>query len=289
MAGHPTIGSTFALARAGVHRAGARALRVRPGRRADAGGADVARRDLTLRVDDAAAADVRRADRRSAPARPRALGLPEAAVAGTGLPVQVVSCGVPFLFVPLATRRAVDNAALDRAAYRRRCFRRAPVEASTASSCFRPERGGDKRHGVQPDVRAGRSASPKIRRPAARAVRSAATSSGTRSCRRRKAGAMLSLQGVKMGRPSHIHMSIGVEGGEITSVRVGGEAVLAGEGTLYIPVRRSVMRRVVSVDADRRGRSVAGGADCAVARRAGAGARRAAQAAATPPADRASC
>ena len=50
-----------------------------------------------------------------------------------------------------------------------------------------------------------------------------------------KAGAMLSLQGVKMGRPSHVHISIGVEGGEITSVRVGGEAVLAGEGTLYIP------------------------------------------------------
>ncbi len=46
---------------------------------------------------------------------------------------------------------------------------------------------------------------------------------------------MLSLQGVKMGRPSHVHISIGVENGEIRSVEVGGEAVLAGEGTLYIP------------------------------------------------------
>ena len=45
---------------------------------------------------------------------------------------------------------------------------------------------------------------------------------------------MLSLQGVKMGRPSHVHISIGVEKGEIASVRVGGEAVLAGEGTLYV-------------------------------------------------------
>ncbi len=45
---------------------------------------------------------------------------------------------------------------------------------------------------------------------------------------------MLSLQGVKMGRPSHIHIAIGVDGGEITSVRVGGESVLAGEGTLYL-------------------------------------------------------
>jgi trans-2,3-dihydro-3-hydroxyanthranilate isomerase len=46
---------------------------------------------------------------------------------------------------------------------------------------------------------------------------------------------MLSLQGLKMGRPSQVHMSIGVQSGEISSVRVGGEAVLAGEGTLYIP------------------------------------------------------
>jgi trans-2,3-dihydro-3-hydroxyanthranilate isomerase len=49
-----------------------------------------------------------------------------------------------------------------------------------------------------------------------------------------QAGMMLSLQGVKMGRPSHIHIAIGLEKGEISSVRVGGEAVLAGEGTLYV-------------------------------------------------------
>jgi predicted PhzF superfamily epimerase YddE/YHI9 len=49
------------------------------------------------------------------------------------------------------------------------------------------------------------------------------------------ARSILSLQGVKMGRPSEVHVSIGVEGGDIRSVRVGGAAVLAGEGTLYIP------------------------------------------------------
>src|SRR4029079_9854283 len=49
-----------------------------------------------------------------------------------------------------------------------------------------------------------------------------------------KAGTILTPEGVKMGRPSHLHVSIGVEKGDITSVRVGGEAVLAGEGTLYI-------------------------------------------------------
>ena len=45
---------------------------------------------------------------------------------------------------------------------------------------------------------------------------------------------MLSLQGVKMGRPSHVHISIGMHRDEIASVRVGGQAVLAGEGILYV-------------------------------------------------------
>jgi len=45
---------------------------------------------------------------------------------------------------------------------------------------------------------------------------------------------MLSLQGVKMGRPSHVHIAIGLPDGEIDNVRVGGESVVAGEGTLYV-------------------------------------------------------
>src|SRR5262249_3510352 len=43
-----------------------------------------------------------------------ALSLSPAAVAGTGHPVQVVSCGVPFLFVPITTRSAVDRAVVNR-------------------------------------------------------------------------------------------------------------------------------------------------------------------------------
>src|SRR5258706_391123 len=50
-----------------------------------------------------------------------------------------------------------------------------------------------------------------------------------------KAGAMVSLQGAKMGRPSYVHISIDADkSGKIGGVRVGGEAVLAGEGTLYV-------------------------------------------------------
>lgn len=47
--------------------------------------------------------------------------------------------------------------------------------------------------------------------------------------------ALTSVQGVKMGRPSRIHISIGSSGGAIDSVRVGGRCVLVGEGTLQVP------------------------------------------------------
>jgi predicted PhzF superfamily epimerase YddE/YHI9 len=48
------------------------------------------------------------------------------------------------------------------------------------------------------------------------------------------AATIVNLQGVRMGRPSVIHMAIASSAGTITRVRVGGEAVLAGEGTLYV-------------------------------------------------------
>jgi trans-2,3-dihydro-3-hydroxyanthranilate isomerase len=49
-----------------------------------------------------------------------------------------------------------------------------------------------------------------------------------------KAATIMNLQGVRMGRPSVIHTAIAGSATAITSVRVGGEAVLAGEGTLYV-------------------------------------------------------
>ncbi len=45
---------------------------------------------------------------------------------------------------------------------------------------------------------------------------------------------MLSLQGVAMGRPSHVHISVrGSASGERT-VEVGGTAVRVGEGTIEL-------------------------------------------------------
>ena len=133
--------------------------------------------------------------------------------------------------VPLATRRAVDNAALDADAYD--AFMRAATLEELPVFLFSAEKTGDKATvysrmfapgmGITEDPATGGASGPlgcylvrhKVVPP-------------------ERAASILSLQGVKMGRPSYIHIEIGVERGEIASVRVGGQSVVAGEGTLYL-------------------------------------------------------
>jgi trans-2,3-dihydro-3-hydroxyanthranilate isomerase len=230
IAGHPTIGSAFALARAGVIEPGCQRFVFGLG----IGPVPVS---LTWKDNDLSFAWMTQPNPTfSEPiANPAgaaaALGLSEAAVAGTGLPVQVVSSGVPFLFVPLVTRRAVDSAVGNRDAFDQ-LIRAAKVEAQGVF-LFSRDPGADKADvysrmfapglGVAEDAATGSASGPlgcylirhKVVPPA-------------------KAGSILSLQGVKMGRPSHVHISIDIDHGEISSVRVGGESVLAGEGTLYV-------------------------------------------------------
>lgn len=230
MAGHPTIGSAFALARAGV-------IGFRHDRLVFGLGIGPVPVSLRWRGSDLGFAWMTQSnpifgDPVADPAGAAALlGLPEAAVAGTALPVQVVSCGVPFLFVPLATRAAVDNAAMQRDRFDR--FTDALKLPVHGVFVFSSESGDDKATvysrmfapdlGIAEDPATGSASGPlgcylvrhKVVPPA-------------------KAGAILSLQGVKMGRPSSVHISIGLEKDEIKSVQVGGEAVLAGEGTLYV-------------------------------------------------------
>jgi trans-2,3-dihydro-3-hydroxyanthranilate isomerase len=229
MAGHPTIGSTFALARSGL---------IEPGRERFVFGLGIGPVPVALawRGDDLRFAwmtqprptfDPPRVDPAAAAA---ALSLPAAAVVDT-LPVQVVSCGLPFLFVPLAARRAVDEAAGN--ARELAALLASAGSAAAGVFLFSAEPGAD-----------GATVYSRMFAPGQGIAEDPATgsASGSLGCYLVRHGvvaaadadAMLSLQGVKMGRPSHVHISIGVTGEEITSVRVGGESVLAGEGTLYV-------------------------------------------------------
>jgi trans-2,3-dihydro-3-hydroxyanthranilate isomerase len=229
-AGHPTIGSTFALARSGV---------IERGRQHFVFGCGIGPVPVTMtwNGDDLGFVWMSQSlptfgELIADPARTAAaLSLSPAAVAGTGLPVQVVSCGVPFLLIPLTTRSAVDSAAVNPGVLDA-LFRDAKMtargvmvftaqpgdaRATVYSRMFAPDMG------ITEDPATGIASGPlgcylvrhQIVRP-------------------EKADSMISLQGVKMGRPSHVHISVGVEGEDIVSVRVGGESVLAGEGTLYV-------------------------------------------------------
>jgi trans-2,3-dihydro-3-hydroxyanthranilate isomerase len=229
-AGHPTIGTTFALARSGV---------IERGRQQFVFSCGIGPVPVTMlwNGDDLSFVWMTQqlptfGDPIPDPARAAAaLSLSPAAVAGTGQPVQVVSCGVPFLFVPLTTRSAVDSAVVNGGVLE--SYFSAAKMSPHGVFVFSPEP-GDNRATVY-----SRMFAPELGVAEDPATGIASGPLGCYLVRHKivpadKADAMISLQGVKMGRPSHVHISVGVEGGEITSVRVGGEAVLAGEGTLYV-------------------------------------------------------
>ena len=161
-----------------------------------------------------------------------AVGVSEADVI-SGLPIQIVSCGVPFLFVPLATRAAVDSASIDRRAITR-CYESTGLEERPVFF-FTPDDGGANDgatvysrmlapgFGIAEDPATGGASGPL----GSYLLRYGLVPADT-------ARSMVSLQGVAMGRPSRIHMSIDGDGDRITRVRVGGQSVLVGRGELTV-------------------------------------------------------
>jgi trans-2,3-dihydro-3-hydroxyanthranilate isomerase len=230
MAGHPTVGSTFALAHEGV---------IPAWRTRWVFGLNVGPTPVDIEWDGGAPRFVWMNQLRPAfgpvvadlAAAARAVGAGEAAIRRTGLPVQEVSCGVPFVFVPLATRADVDAASVDGAAFTAMC--RAAGADDHGAFVFSTEAGPD-----------GATVYSRMFAPRLGIFEDPATgsASGPLGCYLVKygvvpadrAGAILSLQGAKMGRPSRIHIAIGVDGPEITAVRVGGEAVLVAEGEFIL-------------------------------------------------------
>jgi trans-2,3-dihydro-3-hydroxyanthranilate isomerase len=228
MAGHPTIGSTFALAGHGT---------IAPGREHFVFGLGVGptRVELTWKANalDFVWMDQPRPDVRqpasSAADIIRAAGLDAAAVERTGLPIEEISCGVPYILIPVDRRAAVDAAAADMAVLDRlRSAFDVPevglyifsVEAKEAdvtvySRMFAPG------FGIVEDPATGSASGPLGCYLVAHQVVPAD-----------RARAIVNLQGVKMGRPSRLHIAIDADGGAITRVQVGGQAVTVGEGTI---------------------------------------------------------
>ena len=225
MAGHPTIGSTFALAHVGFIPTGAPRFVCQLG----VGPVPV---DLEWKGRDLSFAWMTQMNptfESPVPYRSdvaTAIGLEESDLVAD-LPVQAVSCGLPFLMVPLRDRATVDRAIVDASAFRRLCERTAiemPIflfsfmhPAAAHSRMFAPELG------IVEDPATG-------------------IASGPLGCylvqhglvEGEQARHIISMQGVAMGRPSKIHISIQGARDAITQVKVGGQAVLVARGELLV-------------------------------------------------------
>ena len=231
MAGHPTIGSTFALAHEGTIARGRDnfvfELGVGPtpvSLEWKAEGLSFAWMTQPLPnfaevIEDRATMAV-------------AAGVGEADLVDD-LPVEVVSCGVPFLFLPVRTRTAVDAVTVDRRAFSQVCSSAGVPELPLF--IFTTERGVGELDatiysrmlapgfGIAEDPATGGASGPLGSYLLYHGVVDAATARG-----------MVSLQGAAMGRPSRVHISIDSDDDMITRVRVGGESVLVGRGELLV-------------------------------------------------------
>jgi trans-2,3-dihydro-3-hydroxyanthranilate isomerase len=156
-----------------------------------------------------------------------ALGIPSSLIR-TDMPIQQVSCGRPYLLVPLRDRIAVDAAVFDTramgAVYQQAGLEPWPVLV------FAPEMGGDtvaysRRFGfaVLEDAATGAAAGPL----GCYMLRHGVVTT-------ERAHQMVNVQGIKMGRPSRLHIRVEGAPDRITGVQVGGASVVVGDGMLRI-------------------------------------------------------
>ena len=246
-AGHPTIGTAFALAHTGA---------LKPGLARTTFGLGVGPTNLDLEwkdgklsfawmtqqkptfgkavTDGAALAAALSLDTASVrlkpdttPSAPADRGVrlqPDLTPAG-----QEVNCGSNFFIVPLSTRKAVDAAVLD-------C---AKIDAVFAAA-------GIQRRGIYvfSVERTGEDVTAYSRMLPSGGIEDPATGSavGPAGCFAAKyvfvppdrVGSMVFLQGVMARRPSRLHVNVTMAGAEVTGVKVGGASVVVGEGSMAV-------------------------------------------------------
>jgi trans-2,3-dihydro-3-hydroxyanthranilate isomerase len=230
MAGHPTIGTAFVLAHEHLiqttgtdttisfeERVGAIPVTLR----SKEDHIDVIQMSQPLPVFEAQFSD------REAIAQMLSLDL--AALDAT-LPLEVVSCGVPFLFVPLK-----DLAAMRSIRFRVDVWERVLRDFETPHVFVY----------TQEVVVPGSTVHSRMFAPAMGIAEDSATgaASGPLGCYlarhgrvpSAKAVEIISEQGFEMGRPSFIQVMIEQEGKDITGVHVGGQCYFMGEGYVEVP------------------------------------------------------
>ncbi len=156
----------------------------------------------------------------------RAIGLDTGDLLGGPYAPEAVSCGIPFLMVPVRSREAVSRARIVQAEWERTLAETPGAEVMV----FSLESGSE-----HADVHA-RVFVPRLGIPEDPATGSACAALGgylaTRTPRDGTTLRWTVQQGVEMGRPSMLHLEVDKSAGEVRAVRVGGEVVMMMSGEL---------------------------------------------------------
>ena len=226
-AGHPTIGTAFALVHVG---------RIEPATPSTIFGLGIGPTaiDLEWKGNDLAFAWMTQRtptfgrSTTDAAGVASALGLQAADIAAAHAPAaQDVSTGATYIIVPLTSRRAVDAAVVD--PLKLRPLRTAAGLAGFAVYAFTTESGSDGATSYSRLLPVG----------AFREDPATGSAAGPAGCfmvrygfvAAEKASSIVNAQGVLVKRPSRIHVKIASAGADITQVKVGGVSVVVGEGT----------------------------------------------------------
>jgi len=226
-AGHPVIGTAFALAHTGA---------LKPGTARSVFGLGIGPTNVDLEWKDGKLAAAWMTQLKptfgktsdDAAAVAAALGVDPQALRPDGAPVgQEVNCGSTFFVVPMKTRKAVDSAVLDRAKLSA-MFAAAGIQGRGVYA-ISGEKATDGAGAYSRLIGNAGLEDP--------ATGSAAGPAGAFAAKYKLAplgreGEIVFLQGVLVGRPSRLHVRLAITGDEITGVKVGGSSVVVGEGTM---------------------------------------------------------
>jgi trans-2,3-dihydro-3-hydroxyanthranilate isomerase len=222
-AGHPTIGTAFALAHTGV---------LKPGLSHTTFGLGVGPTNIDLEWKDGTLAFAWMTQLK--PTFGKTIDDSRALAAAIGVealdpraPGQEVNCGSNFFIVPLPSRKAVDAAAIDRAKIDA-VFAAAGIQRR-GMYIFSTERGQDDATAYSRLLGTGAIEDP--------ATGSAAGPAGAFMAKHGfvppdRTGSIVFLQGVLVRRPSRLHVRATMSGAEVTGIKVGGTSVIVGDGTM---------------------------------------------------------
>jgi len=222
-AGHPTIGTAFALAHTGALKPGTPRTTFQLG--AGPTPLDLEWKDGTLAfawmTQQKPTFGKTVTDNASLAA---AIGVEPSAIDARA-PAQEVYSGSTFFVVALTTRKAVDAATLDRA--KMDAVLTAAGLQRRGVYVFTTERGQDDATAYSRLLSAGGIEDP--------ATGSAAGPAGCFIARNRLlSGPIVFLQGVLVRRPSRLHVRVEGAGDGVSGVKVGGAAAVVGEGTMAV-------------------------------------------------------